>query len=59
MKDDIIEDYTLRVIVDDVSGDRTEFRASVYNDGGNLIGEAWEDNTQKAVMVALTDALGY
>ena len=58
MKDDIIEDYKLRVIIDDISGDRTEFRASVYNDGGNLIGEAWEDSTQKAALVALTDALG-
>jgi uncharacterized membrane protein affecting hemolysin expression len=58
MKDDIVEDYKLRVIIDDISGDRTEFRASVYNDGGNLIGEAWEDSTQKAALVALTDALG-
>ena len=59
MKDNIIQDYKLRVIVDDVSEDETEFRASVYNDGGNLIGEAWEDDTEKAVLVALTDALGY
>jgi hypothetical protein len=58
MKDDIVEDYTLRVIVDDVSEDKTEFRASVYNDGGNLIGEAWEDTPNKAALVAITDALG-
>lgn len=58
MTDDIVEDYKLRVIIDDISGDKTEFRASVYNDGGNLIGEAWEDSTQKAALVALTDALG-
>jgi hypothetical protein len=59
MKDDIIEDYKLHIIIDDVSEDKTEFRASVYNDGGNLIGEAWEDDTEKAALVALTDALGY
>lgn len=58
MKDDIIEDYGLRVIVDDISEDETEFRASIYNDGGNLIGEAWEDTPRKAVLVAITDALG-
>ena len=56
MRDDIIEDYKLHIIIDDVSEDRTEFRASVYNDGGNLIGEAWEDTPKKAALVAITDA---
>jgi uncharacterized membrane protein affecting hemolysin expression len=58
MKDNILEDYKLHIIIDDVSEDRTEFRASVYNDSGNLIGEAWEDTPNKAALVAITDALG-
>jgi uncharacterized membrane protein affecting hemolysin expression len=58
MKDDIIEDYKLHVIIDDISEDETEFRASVYSDTGNLIGEAWEDTPNKAALVAITDALG-
>jgi hypothetical protein len=58
MKDDIIEDYKLRIIVDDVSGDQTEFRASVYNDAQELIGEAWESTPKNAALVAIRDALG-
>jgi hypothetical protein len=57
MKDDIIEDYKLRVIVDNISGEITEFRASVYNDSGKLIGEAWEDTPQNATLTAINDAL--
>jgi hypothetical protein len=58
MKDNIIEDYKLHIIIDDVSEDETEFRGSVYSDTGNLIGEAWEDTPNKAALVAITDALG-
>lgn len=57
MKDDIIQDYKLRVIVDNISGVIFEYRASIYNENGELIGEAWEATPQEATITALYDAM--
>jgi hypothetical protein len=50
----IVED--IRIIVDDISdGEGTEYRASIYDDGLDLVAEAWEDTQELAVLQALKD----
>jgi hypothetical protein len=58
MYDDILLDFTLRVIVDDVSPDdkpRSEFRASIYDEDSELLAEGWGETTQTAINSALAD----
>jgi uncharacterized membrane protein affecting hemolysin expression len=57
VKDDIIQDYKLRVIVDNIGGVVFEYRASIYDEDGELIGEAWEETPQEATITALHDAI--
>lgn len=53
---DIVEDSTLRIVIDDVSaGARTEFRASVY-DRDELIAEAWGNTIAEAAAGATAEA---
>jgi hypothetical protein len=50
----IVED--IRIIVDDISdGEGTEYRASIYDDGLDLVAEAWENTQELAVIQALKD----
>ena len=50
----IVED--IRIIIDDISdGEGTEYRASIYDDGLDLVAEAWEDTQELAVLQALKD----
>ena len=50
----IVED--IRIIVDDISdGEGTEYRASIYDDGLDLVAEAWEETQELAVLQALKD----
>lgn len=53
---DILQDFTLRFITDDVSDGRgSEYRCSVYDEDSNLIGEAWADNHAEAMLEAIAD----
>ena len=46
----------IRIIVDDVSdGQAQEYRASIYDDGLDLVAEAWEDTQELAIIQALKD----
>jgi hypothetical protein len=50
----IVQDFTYRFIVDDVSeGRREEFRCSIYDIEGNLCGEGWGDTESKATFEAM------
>jgi hypothetical protein len=50
----IVED--IRIIIDDISdGEGTEYRASIYDDGLDLVAEAWEETQELAVLQALKD----
>lgn len=50
----IVED--IRIIIDDISdGEGTEYRASIYDDGLDLVAEAWEETQELAVLQALRD----
>jgi hypothetical protein len=50
----IVQDFTYRFIVDDVSeGRREEFRCSIYDIENNLCGEGWGDTESKATFDAL------
>jgi hypothetical protein len=55
VKDDILLDFTIRIIVDDVSPDnkpRSEFRASVY-DEEDLLSDGWGDTIDSAISNAM------
>jgi hypothetical protein len=57
MKDDILLDFTIRIIVDDVSPDnnpRSEFRASVY-DEEDLLADGWGDTIDLAIRNAVME----
>ena len=55
MRDRIISDYTVRIIVDIVSADDEpiEYRASIYDEDGELIGENWGSTDTEAISKAL------
>jgi hypothetical protein len=56
MTDDIVMDFNLRFIIDDVSdGEGTEFRCSVYDSENNLISEGWADTPNLATKQAMED----
>lgn len=51
---DVVDDSTLRVVVDDVSeGRRAEYRASVYDEDDELIGEGWGKTLAEATAEAI------
>lgn len=53
-RDEITSDFTLRIIVDDVSGGSgTEFRASIYDSELDLICDAWGDTNDEAISAVL------
>ncbi len=54
MKDDIILDFYLRMIIDDISdGKGTEFRCSVYDAENNFICEGWGQTPNLATKQAM------
>jgi len=54
IKDDIVLDFYLRLIVDDISeGQRKEFRCSVYDSENNLITEGWAETPNLATKQAM------
>jgi len=53
-REDITSDFTLRIIVDDVSEGRgTEFRATIYDEALDLICDSWGDTPKEAVAAVL------
>lgn len=53
-RDVITSDFTLRVIVDDVSdGKGTEFRATIYDEALDLVCDAWGDTNDEAIAAVL------
>lgn len=53
-RDVITSDFTLRVIVDDVSdGKGTEFRATIYDEELDLVCDAWGDTNDEAIAAVL------
>lgn len=53
-REDITSDFTLRIIVDDVSGGKgTEFRATIYDEDLDLVCDAWGDTNDEAVAAVL------
>lgn len=54
IKDDIVLDFYLRLIIDDISqGQRKEFRCSVYDSESNLITEGWAETPNLATRQAM------
>jgi hypothetical protein len=50
----IVQDFTYRFIVDDVSnGKREEFRCSIYDADNNLWLEGWGDTESKSIFEAM------
>ena len=49
----IVQDYTYRFIVDDVSNNGSEYRCSIYDDENNLCGEGWGSTTLEATLDAM------
>lgn len=59
VKDDILLDFSLRFIIDDVSPEdkpRTEFRASVYDGDNELLIECWSSTISKVTKLAMKKA---
>jgi hypothetical protein len=55
---DIVLDIETRVVVDDVSeGTGKEFRSSVYDLDGELLGEGWGETVAQAVAESWADFL--
>lgn len=53
-REDITSDFTLRIIVDDVSGGKgTEFRATIYDEDLDLVCDAWGDTKDEAIAAVL------
>lgn len=53
---DVVDDVSLRLVIDDVSaGARAEFRASIYDEDGELIAEAWGKTKAAAAAVAVAE----
>lgn len=53
-QDKIVADYTMRIIVDDVSGGKgTEFRATIYDEALDLVCDSWGDTPKEAVAAVL------
>lgn len=53
-REDITSDFTLRIIVDDVSGGKgTEFRATIYDEDLDLVCDAWGDTNDEAIAAVL------
>lgn len=51
----IVRDLTYRIIVDDVSeGNRTEYRATIYDTDLLIVSEGWADTPLEATLVAMT-----
>lgn len=50
----IVQDFTYRFIVDDVSeGKGEEFRCSIYDAEMNICGEGWASTPQEATLDAM------
>lgn len=54
---EVIRDFTIRIIVDDVSDNGTEFRASIYDEDLDLVGEGWSETTEQAIADAMENYL--
>ena len=54
-KTQIIQDYTIRIVVDDVSENGTEYRSSIYDDQLDLIAEGWGQTPELATKQAMGD----
>lgn len=54
IKDEIIEDFTLRFIIDDVL-DGKEFRCSIYDGENNLMCDGFGDTPKQATMNAMEE----
>lgn len=54
IKDEIIEDFTLRFIIDDVL-DGKEFRCSIYDRENNLVSDGFGDTPKQATMNAMEE----
>lgn len=53
-RDEIVSDFTIRIIVDDVSeGKGTEFRATIYDEALDLVCDSWGDTPKEAVAAVL------
>jgi hypothetical protein len=53
-RDEITSDFTLRIIVDDVSeGKGTEFRATIYDEALDLVCDSWGDTNDEAIAAVL------
>jgi hypothetical protein len=58
MKDQIIRDISLRIILDDVGTlDLTEYRASIYDESLDLVAEGWGNTLEEATNWAVGDLL--
>ena len=54
IEDFIIQDFTYRFIIDDVSeGREEEYRCSIYDQEMNLAGEGWGSNPREATLQAM------
>jgi hypothetical protein len=54
IQDFIIQDFTYRFIIDDVSeGKGEEFRCSIYDAEMNICGEGWASTTTEATLDAM------
>jgi hypothetical protein len=58
MKDQIIRDISLRIILDDVGTlDLPEYRASIYDRSLDLVAEGWGNTLEEATNWAIGDLL--
>jgi hypothetical protein len=58
MKDQIIRDISLRIILDDVGTlDSPEYRASIYDGSLDLVAEGWGNTLEEATNWAVGDLL--
>jgi hypothetical protein len=58
MKDQIIRDISLRIILDDVgTPESPEYRASLYDQSLALVAEGWGDTLEEATNWAVGDLL--
>jgi hypothetical protein len=58
MKDQIIRDISLRIILDDVGTlESPEYRASIYDRSLDLVAEGWGNTLEEATNWAIGDLL--
>ncbi len=58
MKDQIVMDISLRIILDDVgTPEAPEYRASIYDGSINLVAEGWGNTLEEATNWAMGDLL--